>query len=60
MKKMVPYLTTVLVVYFIVGFVKWQFNPALWNEGNRAFCIFVATMTCLLLGLVKTGLKDMQ
>jgi hypothetical protein len=60
MKKMVPYLTTILVVYFTVGFVKWQFNPALWNEGNRAFFIFVTAMTCLLVGIVKQGLKELE
>jgi hypothetical protein len=60
MKKTVPYLTTFLVVYLIVAFVKWQFNPSIWSEGSRALYVFLSSMCCLLVGLVKTGLKDIQ
>lgn len=57
---MIPYLTTFVVVYLIVAFVKWQFNPGIWNEGSRAFCVFISTMCCLLVGLVIQGLKDFE
>ncbi len=55
-----PYLTTFVVVYLIVAFVKWQFNPGTWSEGNRAFYAFVSTMCCLLVGIVIRGLKEIK
>ena len=60
MKKMVPYLITFVVVYLIVAFVKWQFNPGTWSEGNRAFYTFVYTMCYLLVGIVIRALKEFE
>ena len=48
------YLLIIVVVYISVSFVRWEINPAQWDEGARFGCIACILLSCLLsLGVEK-------
>jgi hypothetical protein len=41
MKKYIPYIVILLIVYLVLGFIKMQFNPQYWEQQTRGSFIIV-------------------
>jgi hypothetical protein len=45
MKNIIPHLISLLIIYFVFSFIKWEFNPQLWEQDRRIG--FILTSVCI-------------
>jgi hypothetical protein len=60
MKKYIPYIVIVLMVYLLGGFIRMQFNPAYWEKDARIGMICVDVCAMLIYTIVKFITNDMK
>ena len=53
MKTYIPYIVILLIVYFIAGFIRMQFNPAYWDKDSRIALIVVLGGSMIIYRLSK-------
>lgn len=58
MKKLTPYITVTLLIYFIFSFVKWQFNPSMWTQDTRAMLVFMWIGCSVLIPMIQKMMKE--
>jgi hypothetical protein len=49
MKNIIPHLISLLIIYFVFSFIKWEFNPQLWEQDRRVGFIIIA---CCISGFI--------
>ena len=58
MKKYIPYIVILLLIYLVVGFVKMQFNPIYWKAGERSSMLTVAFAAMTVYPIAKYMIND--
>ena len=58
MKKLTPYITLTLIIYFIFSFIKWQFNPSMWTQDTRAMLVLIWVGCMCIVPLFQKMMKE--
>jgi hypothetical protein len=53
MKNIIPHIVSLLIIYFVFSFIKWEFNPELWEQDRRVGFIIIA---CCISGFISVML----
>jgi hypothetical protein len=59
MKKYITILTTgTILMYLMIAFTKWEFNPGMWGEDTRVIFDLMFISWLVIAGMVSSILND--